>query len=76
MKNFICLTHFSKWKLKLKSRQPFKNDIPIVNIVEILCILERDTPKILCRVPLNLNVHAFLKTRLVGTGALLFYKNP
>ena len=34
MKNFTCRTHFSKWKLKLKSRQPFRNDIPIVNMVE------------------------------------------
>ena len=34
MKNFTCRTHFSKCKLKLKSRQPFRNDIPIVNMAE------------------------------------------
>ena len=31
---------FFKWKLKLKSRQPFRNDITIVNMVEDYWILE------------------------------------
>ena len=34
MENFTCETHFSKCTLKLKNRQPFRNDIPIVNMVE------------------------------------------
>ena len=38
--NLTWWTHFFKWKLKLKSRQPFRNDITIVNIVDDYWILE------------------------------------
>ena len=33
VKNFTCRTHFSKQKLKLMCRSPFRNDISILNMV-------------------------------------------
>ena len=44
MKIFTFWTHFSKWKLKLKSRQPFRNDIPIVNVFESWWIMRENCP--------------------------------
>ena len=40
MKNFTCRTQFSKWKLKLTSRQSFRNYVLIVHMVEDLWVLE------------------------------------